>query len=197
LTKKSLSELDNENNNNNNENNENKIKDNNNNNNNNDNTLTELDKSIEEKFETISKSKNIIKILYKYLKKKEFLSSTEMLKEINKLNERECRMKINQFTIEFQKNMEVLYSLSNFFEQKTFYEIEKTRNGIIDTLNYEQGDSRTKMGLIMDKIQAMMNLINEIFSNIKKRIESFEMINNQKILRMKNSYKIYLKKFLE
>ena len=127
----------------------------------------------------------------------EFSSSTEMLKEITKLNERECRMKINQFTIDFQKNMEVLYSLSNFFEQKTFYDIEKTRNGIIDILNYEQGDSKTKLGLIMDKIEAMIRLINSIFSNIKKRIENYEEISFKKILRMKNSYKIYLKKFLQ
>ena len=127
----------------------------------------------------------------------EFSSSTEMLKEITKLNERECRMKINQFTIDFQKNMEVLYSLSNFFEQKTFYDIEKTRNGIIDILNYEQGDPKTKLGLIMDKIEAMIRLINSIFSNIKKRIENYEEISFKKILRMKNSYKIYLKKFLQ
>lgn len=113
------------------------------------------------------------------------------------LNERECRMKINQFTIDFQKNMEILYSLSNFFEQKTFYDIEKTRNGIIDILNYEQGNPQMKLKLIMDKIDAMVRLIISIFSNLKLRIENFEEINYNKILRMKNSYKIYLKKFLE
>lgn len=120
-----------------------------------------------------------------------------MLKEISKLNERECRMKINQFTMDFQKNMEVLFSLSNFFEQKTFYDIEKTRNGIIDILNYEQGDPKMKLGLIMDKIEAMIKLINMIFMNIRNRIINFEEMNYQKILRMKNSYKVYLKKFLQ
>ena len=120
-----------------------------------------------------------------------------MLQEMSKLNERECRMKINQFTIDFQKNMEILFSLSNFFEQKTFYDIEKTRNGIVDILNYEQGDPRKKLGLIMDKIDGMIRLIQSIFSNIKSRIENFEEINYNKILRMKNSYKIYLKKFMQ
>ena len=68
---------------------------------------------------------------------------------------------------------------------------------IINILNYEQGNPKMKLGLIFDKLESMIGLINSIFTNIKMRIENFEEINYKKILRMKNSYKAYLKKFLE
>jgi len=121
---------------------------------------------------------------------------SDILKEIGKINERECRLKINQFTIDFQKNMELLYSLSNFFEQKTIYEIEKTRGGILDILNFDEGDPKTKLNLIREKIDSITNMIKDIFKNIKNKIEQYEDISKKKILRMKNSYRIYLKKFL-
>lgn len=116
---------------------------------------------------------------------------------MGKLNERECRLRINQFTIDFQKNMELLYSLSNFFEQKTIFEIEKTRNGILDILSFDDGEPKAKLNLVLDKINNIIRLISEIFGNIKNRINEYEETSIKKILRMKNSYKIYLRKFLE
>ena len=92
--------------------------------------------------------------------------------------------------------MELLYSLSNFFEQKTIYEIEKTRNGILEILNFDDGDPKAKLQLIREKISSITNLISEIFGNIKMKINYYEENSFKKILRMKNSYKIYLKKFL-
>lgn len=106
-------------------------------------------------------------------------------------------MKINQFTIDFQKNMELLLSLSNFFEQKTIYEIERTRNSIMDVLNFVEGDPKVKLGLIKDKIKKISSIVNEIFDKIREKVNEYEELSFKKILRMKNSYKIYLKKFLE
>lgn len=93
--------------------------------------------------------------------------------------------------------MDLLYSLSNFFEQKTIYEIEKTKNGILDILNFDDGDPRSKLNLAIDKINAIITMITEIFGNIKAKINEYEDTSVRKILRMKNSYKIYLRKFLE
>lgn len=120
-----------------------------------------------------------------------------MLKEVRNLNERECRMRINQFTIDFQKNMNLLSSLSNFLEQKTIYEIERTKNKILDILSFDDGDPKSKLNLAIEKIDAIIKMISEIFGNIKNKINEYEDTSIRKILRMKSSYKIYLRKFLE
>jgi hypothetical protein len=93
--------------------------------------------------------------------------------------------------------MELLYSLSNFFEQKTIYEIEKTKNGILDLLNFDDGDPKSKLDFVLEKINSITEMISGIFGNIKNKINEYEETSVKKILRMKNSYKIYLKKFLE
>jgi hypothetical protein len=92
--------------------------------------------------------------------------------------------------------MDLLYSISNFFEQKTIYEIEKSRNSILEILNFDEGDTRTKLKLISEKINSIIVMISEIFGNLKKKINEFEDNSVKRILRMKNSYKIFLKKFL-
>jgi len=77
------------------------------------------------------------------------------------------------------------------------YEIEKTKNGILDVLNFPDGDPRSKLNLALGKIEAIIKMISEIFGNIKNKINEYEDTSVKKILRMKSSYKIYLKKFLE
>ena len=93
--------------------------------------------------------------------------------------------------------MELLSSLSNFFEQKTIYEIEKTKNGVLDILNFDNGDPRSKLNLVIEKIDAIIKMISDIFGNINSKINDYEETSVKKILRMKSSYKIYLRKFLE
>lgn len=93
--------------------------------------------------------------------------------------------------------MELLSSLSNFFEQKTIYEIEKTKNGVLDILNFDNGDPRSKLNSVIEKIDAIIKMISDIFGNIKSKINEYEETSVKKIIRMKSSYKIYLRKFLE
>ena len=77
-------------------------------------------------------------------------------------------MKINQFTIDMRKNMELLISLSDVFEQKTIYEIEKTRISIMDILSFQDGDPKTKMNMVKEKIETITNLIKDNFENLVK-----------------------------
>jgi hypothetical protein len=128
---------------------------------------------------------------------KNFENIKEILQNFRVMNERECRLRINKFIIDFEQNMQVLMSLTNLFEQKTTFEIEKQRNVIIEILNSSGINPKIKLQLLNEKIEEMTQMIKQTFENIKEKISNYEGISDKKILRAKNSFLINLKKFLK
>ena len=112
------------------------------------------------------------------------------------MSERNLRIELNEFMINFEQNMQTLLSLTNLFEQKTVYEIEKEKNSIIELLNSENVDSKSKLSLANNKLTYLRNIISEAFDKIKNKVDSYENLSNQKIQRAKNSFLIKHSKFL-
>lgn len=106
-------------------------------------------------------------------------------------------MKINQFVISFEQNMQVLLSMTNLFEQKTIFEIEKQKNNIIDLLSSESIDVNTKLTMISKKLEELTSLVRNTFLSMKTKIKDYEDISNKKIGRSRNAFLLNLKKFLK
>ena len=106
-------------------------------------------------------------------------------------------MKINEFIINFEQNIQMLLSLSNLFEHRTIFEIEKIKNGIIDVLSTENIDSKVKSKEVFDRLDELNNLIESTFNGIKNKVKEYESVSNQKIERTKNFFYNNLRKFLK
>jgi hypothetical protein len=119
------------------------------------------------------------------------------LDDFQKNSERECKMKINKFIIDFEKNIQVLLSLSNLFEQKTMFEIEILQSSIIEILNTENIKVQVKAKIVSDKMNEMNKLIEDNFSKIKNKLNEYENLSDQKIQRTKSYFYNSLKKFLK
>jgi len=128
---------------------------------------------------------------------KDFNTIRELLSNFQKMNERECKMRINEFVVGFEQNMQVLMSLANLFEQKTIFEIEKQRNSIMQILNSETIEPVTKLEVVEQKLEKLTEMIYETFEGIKDKVKAYEDISDKKIKRAKNSFLIKIKKFLE
>ncbi len=117
--------------------------------------------------------------------------------DFQKNSERECKLKINQYMIDFEKNIQVLLSLSNLIEQKTIFEVQKMQNSILEILNTENIKADIKSKLVNDKIELLNKLIDESYAKIKNKISEYEKLSNQKIQRTKSYFYNNLKKFLK
>jgi hypothetical protein len=117
-----------------------------------------------------------------------FQSFSENLKNFRKNSEREYRIHINNFIAEFEQNMNVLLSLTNLFEEKTIYEIDKEKVSILELLDTEKIDSRVKLDAINSKMKFLRETISEAFSKIKSNIESYENISSNKIKRAQKDF---------
>ena len=91
----------------------------------------------------------------------------------------------------------MLLSLSNLFEQRTVFEIEKIKNGIIDVLSTDNIDPGVKSKEVFERLNELNKLIESTFSGIKNKVKEYESISNQKIERTKNFFYNNLKKFLK
>jgi methionine synthase II (cobalamin-independent) len=127
---------------------------------------------------------------------KNFNQLREALLNLGELNERECRARINSFVIDFEQNMQVLMSLTNLFEQKNIFTIEKERNSIFELLNTENINSSVKLSILNEKLTYLTSIIAETFTSIRAKIKDFEDISNKKIMRAKNAFMLNIKKFL-
>lgn len=127
---------------------------------------------------------------------KDFHSIREILSNLQQVNERECRMKINEFMVNFEQNMQVLLSLTNLIEQKTIFEIEKKRNAILQLINAENVEPNSKFEIISQKLEELYKMVRQAFESIKSKITNYEDISEKKIARAKNSFMIKIKKFL-
>jgi hypothetical protein len=146
------------------------------------NSNNDSDDSDVEKFETLSKDFNSIR---------------DLLANMQKVNERECKMKINEFVVGFEQNMQVLLSLANLFEQKTIFEIEKKRNSILELISSETIDVNIKLKIVTQKLDELTNVISQTMESIKNKIKGYEDLSIKKIARARNSFLIKIKKFLK
>jgi len=106
-------------------------------------------------------------------------------------------LKINEFIISFEQNIQMLLSLSNLFEQRTIFEIEKIKNRIIDVLSTENIDSKVKSKEVFDRLDELNSLIESTFNGIKNKVKEYESVSNLKIERTKNFFYNNLRKFLK
>ncbi len=127
----------------------------------------------------------------------DFNSIREILSNLQANNERECRLRINEFVVGFEQNMQVLMSLANLFEQKTIFEIEKKRNSILQLIGSETIKPGTKLELVTKKFEDLTSMIAKTFETIENKIKSYEDISSKKITRARNSFMIKIKKFLK
>lgn len=129
--------------------------------------------------------------------KNDFFSLKEKLSFLQATNERLCRMRINEFVMSFEENIQVIMSLANFYEQKSIFEIEKEKNSILEIVNSDNIDSYMKLNIISNKLDNMRDLISKIFDEIISKIKNYEELSEKKIARAKNSFYLNIKKFLQ
>jgi len=127
---------------------------------------------------------------------KDFYKVKESLMNFNRNHERKFRIQINEFMTEFEQNMQILMSLTNLFEQKTLFEIEKQKNSILELLDSQNVDPKFKSTVANNKIQSLQTLIQDAFKNIKNKVENYENLSNQKIQRAQNYFLLKNNKFL-
>ena len=120
-----------------------------------------------------------------------------MLKNIQQWNIRQCRMKINEFVMTFEKNMNILLSLTNFFEEKSFFEIAKIKSKVLDLLNNDKVESNLKFDIINKNLHDLTTIINDIFLKISEKIRDYEKVSQEKIERYRNYFFENFKKFFD
>ena len=120
-----------------------------------------------------------------------------MLKNIQQWNIRQCRMKINEFVMTFEKNMNILLSLTNFFEEKSFFEIAKIKSKVLDLLNNDKVESNLKFDIINNNLHDLTTIINDIFLKISEKIRDYEKVSQEKIERYRNYFFENFKKFFD
>src|SRR5689334_9286170 len=118
-----------------------------------------------------------------------------MLKTIQDWNIRECRMKVNEFVMSFEKNMNVLLSLTNFYKEQSLFEVVKIKAKVLDLLSNDKINPNVKFEIISKSLQQLSEIINGIFESIKSKVDNYEGLSNGKIKRYKNYFKENYKKF--
>jgi hypothetical protein len=144
--------------------------------------LNKKNAEVSERFESISKNFNSIR---------------EIMNNMQRVNERECRMKINEFIVNFEQNMQVLLSLANLFEQKTIFEIEKKRNSILQLITQDNLDPNARLQVATEKLEELHLMIKNTFESVKSKIQAYEDISDKKISRARGSFMVKIKKFLK
>lgn len=128
--------------------------------------------------------------------KKDLRNVKEELNKLKRISERKFRMNINELMNEFEQSIQTLLSLSNLFEQKTVYEIEKQKNSIIELLNNDNVDPQAKMSVVEKRLQILKNSITNSFTMIRKNIENYETQSDKKIKNAQTSFLSRNNKFL-
>ena len=120
-----------------------------------------------------------------------------MLRNIQQWNVRQCRMKINEFVITFEKNMNTLLSLTNFFEEKSLFEIAKIKSKVLDLLNNDKVESNVKFDIINKNLHDLTDIINDIFIKVNDKIRDYEAVSQGKIQRYREYFYENFKKFFD
>jgi len=120
-----------------------------------------------------------------------------MLKNIQDWNIRQCRMKINEFVMSFEKNMNVLLSLTNFFEEKSLFEIAKIKAKVLELLGNDKVNPTVKFEMINKSLNQITDIINGIFGEINGKVGDYEKISQGKIARYRQYFYENFKKFFD
>lgn len=120
-----------------------------------------------------------------------------MLKNIQEWNVRQCRMKINEFVMSFERNMNVLLSLTNFFEEKSLFEIAKIKAKVLELLGNDKVNPSVKFEMISKSLVSLTEIINSIFKEIDGKVGEYERLSQRKIARYREYFYENFKKFFD
>ena len=120
-----------------------------------------------------------------------------MLNNIKEWNIRQCRMKINEFVMNFEKNMNVLLSLTHFFEEKSLFEIAKIKSKVLELIANDKVDPNVKFDIINKSLKDLTEIIQGIFAKIHEKVSDYENLSKSKIVRYKAYFNQNFKKFFD
>jgi F0F1-type ATP synthase gamma subunit len=106
-------------------------------------------------------------------------------------------MKINEFVMSFEKNMNVLLSLTHFFEEKSLFEVAKIKAKVLELLNNDKVDPNVKFDIINKNLRDLTEIILNIFKNIGDKVSEYETVSQGKIARYKHYFFQNFRKFFE
>jgi len=120
-----------------------------------------------------------------------------MLKNIQEWNVRECRMKINEFVMTFERNMNVLLSLTNLYKEQSLFEVAKIKAKVLDLLGNDKVDPDVKFDIISKNLQNLTEIIENIFKSVKSKVDDYEQLSQGKIKRYQDYFYGNFKKFFD
>ena len=106
-------------------------------------------------------------------------------------------MKINEFVMNFEKNMNVLLSLTHFFEEKSLFEIAKIKSKVLELIANDKVDPNVKFDIINKSLKDLTEIIQGIFAKIHEKVSDYENLSKSKIVRYKAYFNQNFKKFFD
>ena len=97
----------------------------------------------------------------------------------------------------FEKNMNVLLSLTNFFEEKSLFEIAKIKAKVLELLGNDKANPTVKFEMINKSLHQITEIINGIFREINGKVGDYEKISQGKIARYRQYFYENFKKFFD